>query len=297
MSHTEATNQSIVPRPYSCSRCNSTFEEAEQLHLHTCVKADNEMLNDHDKSLGNEEDDVVGSRPFNNEDSGSEERSSKGRLYRCEICHSNFSKATSLKAHMMKHTGERKYRCEICSKTFFSSSSLKIHVRVHTGDRPFKCKECPRKFSDPSNFNKHKRWHAKQKNQSFVNLPEGVKSVNEDSDESPVTKRRRMSENDSIDASSEKDGHESGESSYEAEGGRTPEESDTLFVDDEDEDISVDDDEPPTGFRSPKALVGMESEQEETMKPTVLTEEPKEDMLQPQIKKEEAEEGEKENEK
>lgn len=196
--------------------------------------------------------------------SGSEERTDK-KEYRCEICNSTFTKSTSLKAHLLKHTGERKYRCETCSKTFFSSSSLKIHVRVHTGDRPFKCKECPRKFSDPSNFNKHKRWHVKQRNHAGLGEfsvhgmnAEGSKA--DDGDDASQSKKRRLSENDSLDAVSEKDTHDSGGSSY--EGGRTPEGSDTLFMEDEDEDISVDDDEPQTSFRSPKTLVGMEDNED-----------------------------------
>ncbi|XP_020897273.1 zinc finger protein 226 isoform X2 [Exaiptasia diaphana] len=303
LSHTEASNHSIVPRPYSCSRCNSTFEEAEHLHLHSCVKADNNDVDNDDKTHPNDDEDGVSTASYNHEDSlsGSEDRSTKMKIYRCEICHSSFSKATSLKAHLMKHTGERKYRCETCNKTFFSSSSLKIHVRVHTGDRPFKCKECPRKFSDPSNFNKHKRWHAKQKSHSFgefsahgVNLSEGTKSTTEEAEEPSAAKRRRTSENDSIDAASEKDAHDSGESSYEAEGGQTPEGSDTLFMEDDDEDISVDDDEPPTGFRSPKALVGMESENDDNQQPLVITEEPQEEDA---AVKEEKPEEEKEEEK
>ena len=74
-----------------------------------------------------------------------------------------------------------------------------------------------------------------------------------------------------IDAVSEKDNHDSGGSSYEAEGGRTPEGSDSLFVEDEDEDISVDDEEPPTSFRSPKALVGMEVSEHEEKLPELVT--------------------------
>lgn len=258
-------------RPYNCSRCNLSFEEAEHLHLHTCGKTDD----DPDTPTGNDQEkpsmhDEEFSNPalLNQEDSlsGSEDRGDhKQKVYRCEICHSTFTKSTSLKAHLMKHTGERKYRCEHCSKTFFSSSSLKIHVRVHTGDRPFKCKDCPRKFSDPSNFNKHKRWHAKQKahggygeySMHAINIPTNTST--EEGDESSATKKRRMSDNDSLGTSSLKDRRDSGASSYEAEGGRTPEGSDSLFVDDEDEEISVDDDEAPAGFTSPKALVGMES--------------------------------------
>ncbi|KAK3739522.1 hypothetical protein QZH41_016194 [Actinostola sp. cb2023] len=301
LSHTETHNHSIASRPYTCSRCNSSFEEAEHLHLHTCEKAEgNDMDNDPDKQpavVEDEEDSSTASYVHEDSLSGSEDRrETKSKSYSCEICHSTFTKSTSLKAHLLKHTGERKYRCDTCTKTFFSSSSLKIHVRVHTGDRPFTCKECPRKFSDPSNFNKHKRWHTKQKShvgfgEFSVHLPEGANPITEeaddDDDDSSLSKKRRMSENDSIDAYSEKDNAESGGSSYEAEGVRTPEGSDSLFVEDEDEDISVDDDDPPAGFRSPKALVGMEmSEPEE--QPIVMTEEGK--GQEPEIKEEQKEE-------
>jgi len=87
---------------------------------------------------------------------------------------------------------------------------------------------------------------------------EGSKA--DDGDDASQSKKRRLSENDSLDAVSEKDTHDSGGSSY--EGGRTPEGSDTLFMEDEDEDISVDDDEPQTSFRSPKTLVGMEDNED-----------------------------------
>lgn len=121
-------------------------------------------------------------------DDGGEIKSERsGKTYSCDECNASFTKYTSLKSHLLKHTGEKKYRCEHCNKTFFSSSSLKIHVRVHTGDRPFKCKECPRKFSDPSNFNKHKRWHAKQKASNTVAAT--FSSISENSS-SPEDKRR-----------------------------------------------------------------------------------------------------------
>lgn len=280
-------------RPYNCSRCNLSFEEAEHLHLHTCGKLEDDpdtpASNDQDKPSSQDEE-FNNAASFIQEDSlsGSEERvEHKPKIYRCEICHSTFTKSTSLKAHLMKHTGERKYRCEHCSKTFFSSSSLKIHVRVHTGDRPFKCKDCPRKFSDPSNFNKHKRWHAKQKvhggygeySMHAISVP--TNTATEEGDESSSIKKRRMSDNDSLGTGSLKERHDSGESSY--EGGRTPEGSDNLFVDDEDEEISVDDDEVQVGFTSPKVLVGMEShESDQEHDIAVKKEEEKEQQQQPQ---------------
>ncbi|XP_031561222.1 zinc finger protein 768-like isoform X2 [Actinia tenebrosa] len=308
LSHSEASNHSMSSQPYNCSRCNQSFEEAEHLHLHTCGKLeddpDNPAINDLDKAA-HEEEDISNQGSFNQEDSmsGSEDRGEhKPKIYRCEICHSTFTKSTSLKAHLMKHTGERKYRCEHCSKTFFSSSSLKIHVRVHTGDRPFKCKDCPRKFSDPSNFNKHKRWHAKQRahagygeySMHAISIPTSNAVV----DESSETKRRRMSDNDSIGTSSLKERHDSGASSYEVEGGQTPEGSDTLFVDDEDEEISVDDDEVQVGFTSPKVLVGMEDNVSDNEHTAMEKEEEKEQQQQlPEETKEEEEKDEKVEEK
>ena len=118
--------------------------------------------------------------------------------FKCDECNSTFTKSTSLKSHLMKHTGEKKYKCNVCFKTFFSSSSLKIHVRVHTGDRPFKCKLCPRSFSDPSNFNKHKRWHAKQKD-FVVAKPASPHSATTVEAVAPDLMRNNVSRSDSVD--------------------------------------------------------------------------------------------------
>lgn len=170
------THEDNTEKPYNCSRCGASFFEAEQLRLHVCELQDGSrqvVVQPGDPS------DVAG---FGDDASERPERT--GKSYTCDECHATFTKYTSLKSHLLKHTGEKKYRCEHCHKTFFSSSSLKIHVRVHTGDRPFKCKECPRKFSDPSNFNKHKRWHAKQKasntsSSAFVAISENGSSPEE----------------------------------------------------------------------------------------------------------------------
>lgn len=149
------TQEDSGEKPYNCSRCGASFFEAEQLRLHVCE------FQDGSREVVVQPGDPTDISGFGDDSCERSDRS--GKAYTCDECNASFTKYTSLKSHLLKHTGEKKYRCEHCNKTFFSSSSLKIHVRVHTGDRPFKCKECPRKFSDPSNFNKHKRWHAKQK--------------------------------------------------------------------------------------------------------------------------------------
>ena len=187
-----------------------------------------------------------------------------GKTYTCEECNATFTKYTSLKSHLLKHTGEKKYRCEHCNKTFFSSSSLKIHVRVHTGDRPFKCKECPRKFSDPSNFNKHKRWHAKQKAPSTGSV--ALSSISENIS-SPEDKRELAESEQSGSITAEEGAvvEDAGMGAEEGEqtdaGGSAKEDLREDLFPEAGQDMEV---EESGGFKSPEALLNMASVSEGT---------------------------------
>ncbi|XP_032221491.2 zinc finger protein 768-like isoform X2 [Nematostella vectensis] len=271
LSHTEGgplANHALVPKPYNCSRCSMTFEDAEELYVHTC-----DFNQDGSKPLDIDVKGEDSNSQLNDEDSldSTGRYEGKAKAYRCDECHSTFTKSTSLKSHLLKHTGEKKFKCAHCPKTFFSSSSLKIHVRVHTGDRPFKCKECPRKFSDPSNFNKHKRWHAKQAahggfgnyTMHVLKTPETGQVVGHEGDSPPDKKL-------CVEADSPSERGQSVDESSENTGAPTPEGSDSLFQeeDDEDEDISVDDDDSQVAsFASPEVLVGMTENSRQTSEP------------------------------
>lgn len=249
LSHTQEDNSE---KPYSCSRCSATFYEAEELRLHVCEFREGTQA-------------VVADIDLNDSASYGDERPAKipraGKSYSCEECNSSFTKYTSLKSHLLKHTGEKKYKCDHCNKTFFSSSSLKIHVRVHTGDRPFKCKECPRKFSDPSNFNKHKRWHAKQKGPTTPSAT--LSSISETS----------SSSDDKVKEATEAEQNGSGQTDKEA----TPEEP-VVTEDKVKEELREDlfpgtsqdmETEETGGFNSPEALLNMGSESESNIKQEV----------------------------
>lgn len=236
LSHTQEDNSE---KPYSCSRCSASFFEAEQLRLHVCELQDGAQQ--------------VMAKGDANE--GTEKPERPGKTYTCDECNAIFTKYTSLKSHLLKHTGEKKYKCEHCTKTFFSSSSLKIHVRVHTGDRPFKCKECPRKFSDPSNFNKHKRWHAKQKlpstgSATLSSISENSSSPEDKAKELIEAEQGGMAEDEAV--GGEETGAE-GEQT-DAEGSAKEDLREDLFPE-AGHDMEV---EESGGFKSPEALLNME---------------------------------------
>lgn len=46
---------------------------------------------------------------------------------------------SSLRAHQLIHTGEKKYLCKFCGNSFLSKGQLKVHERSHTGEKPFSC--------------------------------------------------------------------------------------------------------------------------------------------------------------
>ncbi|TRM62739.1 hypothetical protein BD626DRAFT_403980 [Schizophyllum amplum] len=67
------------------------------------------------------------------------------------------------KAHEIDHIAlpptppprERRHACTMCYKRFDRPSTLKKHILVHTGEKAFECTCCQRRFSVASNLNRH----------------------------------------------------------------------------------------------------------------------------------------------
>ncbi|XP_037938827.1 zinc finger protein 616-like [Teleopsis dalmanni] len=74
----------------------------------------------------------------------------------CKICGSTFTQTSSLKQHMLKHTGLRPFVCEFCEKTFNRRNCLINHRRLHTGYRPYQCDECILTFTTKDRLVRHK---------------------------------------------------------------------------------------------------------------------------------------------
>lgn len=83
----------------------------------------------------------------------------------CEVCKKSFSCVTTLKKHMVSHTGERNYVCSLCQKAYRHQKSLKQHMRSHVQSEQFvkfNCSECGNGFPNRNDFNRHvKEWHPR----------------------------------------------------------------------------------------------------------------------------------------
>ncbi|KAF9261978.1 hypothetical protein L218DRAFT_973779 [Marasmius fiardii PR-910] len=52
---------------------------------------------------------------------------------------------------------ERRHACSMCHKRFDRPSTLRKHLLVHTGEKAFQCEACGRRFGVASNLNRHVR--------------------------------------------------------------------------------------------------------------------------------------------
>ncbi|XP_071050487.1 gastrula zinc finger protein XlCGF26.1-like isoform X8 [Onthophagus taurus] len=81
----------------------------------------------------------------------------------CEICGKAVTSKTSLRDHIMIHTGEKPFKCEVCKKPFKTKNLLKIHVRTHTNSKPFVCNICEKAFTQRTSLVVHIRQHTGEK--------------------------------------------------------------------------------------------------------------------------------------
>ena len=77
----------------------------------------------------------------------------------CQICGKSYATTSTLKKHMLIHTGKKPYKCEFCTKSFSDSSTLTKHKRIHTGEKPYHCKICKSAFSQSGNLHRHVKRH------------------------------------------------------------------------------------------------------------------------------------------
>ncbi|XP_042638455.1 zinc finger protein 236 [Orycteropus afer afer] len=114
-------------KPHRCDQCPQTFNVEFNLTLHKCT--------------------------HNGEDPT------------CPVCHKKFSRAASLKAHIMLHEKEENLICSECGDEFTLQSQLAIHMEEHrqelAGRRAHTCKACEKEFETAAQLKEHVKTHYK----------------------------------------------------------------------------------------------------------------------------------------
>ena len=111
----------------------------------------------------------------------------------CPFCSRSFPWSSSLKRHILTHTGDKPYKCPDCPLWFTTKSNCDRHL----AERPYKCQMCPSStFSSQSNLRKHQ--HSKHR----LNNGDGFSSSsNEEEDQHINDKEGNHNHNDSKESS------------------------------------------------------------------------------------------------
>ncbi|KAF0304097.1 Zinc finger protein 26 [Amphibalanus amphitrite] len=163
-----------------CSRCQTEFETAAQLHRHLrrslCSRSPQLIchhcgaqfcahfaLRKHLVRAHGEGPAKVGRCPhcdYTNSSAANLRRhiaahEQLARRYVCDQCAAAFHTLSTLKDHQLYvHTTEKRFTCGECQKAFKTSSSLNRHMRVHSETRPYQC-YCGNSYKRMSHLRRH----------------------------------------------------------------------------------------------------------------------------------------------
>lgn len=81
--------------------------------------------------------------------------------YQCRICDSKLASRTSMRYHLLSHSGNKSYQCHVCSRTYGYLGALNRHLKIHKS-KDILCQLCGKLFSTKSSLGQHHiRVHSK----------------------------------------------------------------------------------------------------------------------------------------
>ncbi|XP_053602624.1 zinc finger protein 226-like isoform X2 [Plodia interpunctella] len=81
------------------------------------------------------------------------------KTHKCDICEKAYYMDSQLKEHKKKHEMHRKYKCDQCVATFNSPGALKSHMIVHNDEKTIVCHICNKTFKRKNNLRRHVKLH------------------------------------------------------------------------------------------------------------------------------------------
>ncbi|CAD5121464.1 unnamed protein product [Dimorphilus gyrociliatus] len=127
-------------KPYKCDQCSKHFKSENTLSRH--------KQEIHDQ-IRNWKCDICNSAFFNKYSLTHHALVHTGeRKYSCNMCSKSFMRKGHLVAHKKAHlpSDKKEFKCSDCNAVYAYKSSLREHILRHTGEKPHKCEMCDESF-------------------------------------------------------------------------------------------------------------------------------------------------------
>lgn len=100
-------------------------------------------------------------------------RHSKVKPYSCTFCTKSFAFTHDLSLHLTVHTGNKKHICPVCDASFTKAWSLKQHMMQHeVNPAKFQCPDCNYSSISKTHLQKHMELHTNNMNDTITYICE-----------------------------------------------------------------------------------------------------------------------------